>query len=267
MIDTGLGFRTRVLESGSGPPVLLLHGNPDSAGEWGPVMQALGNRRRCLAPDLPGFGACEEPPATFDFSRSAQARFIDAVVAGVSEKLTVVVHDIGGALGLPWAAEHLERVRGVVVTNTVAFADFHWFPVARLWGSGSLRARLGMHAIGPANGALFRRIFSRLCPELAPADLDRMTREFAQNAVAKRSTLRLFRQMTRPGFFDGYAELLKRLGSSVPVHVVWGEPDAFIGPQWAERFGAATLERAVGAGHFVPLGAPAAVAQAIERIR
>jgi haloalkane dehalogenase len=153
-----------------------------------------------------------------------------------------------------------------VVTNTVAFEDFRWFPIARMWGSGGWRARAGMFAMGLGNAALFRRTFAGLCPELAPQDLDRMAHEFAQNGVAKRSTLRLFGQMTRPGFFDGYAEMLSRLSSSVPVHVVWGEPDAFIGPQWAERFGAATLDRPPGAGHFVPLGAPGAVAQAIERI-
>jgi pimeloyl-ACP methyl ester carboxylesterase len=270
MRDTGLGFSTRVLESGSGAPVLLLHGNPDSAGEWGPVMRALGDRRHCLAPDLPGFGRCEEPPASFDFSREAHARFIDAVVNGVREKVTVVVHDIGGIVGLPWVAQNLPRVAGVVVTNTVVFEDFEWFPIARMWGSptarGRLRANAGMLAIGLANGALFRRIFSKQCPELSQVDLDRMTAEFARSGVAKRSTLRLFREVLRPGFFDGYRGMLERISAAVPVHVVWGEPDPFIGPQWAERFGAQQIERARGGGHFVPLGAAAQVAQAIERV-
>ena len=107
MLPTGLGFSTRLLQSGTGAPVLLLHGNPDSAGEWGAVMESVGNRRRCLAPDLAGFGECEEPPESFDFSLPAHARFLDAVVQGVEEKLTVVVHDIGGIVGLPWAAANL----------------------------------------------------------------------------------------------------------------------------------------------------------------
>jgi len=270
MLPTGVGFSTRVLQSGTGPPVLLLHGNPDSAGEWGPVMQALGETRRCLAPDLPGFGECEEPPPSFDFSLEAHSRFIDAVVTDIREKLTVVVHDIGGIVGLPWAAENLPRLAGVVVTNTVAFQDFRWFPVARLWGGSTLRGRLraqaGMFAIGLRQGALFRRLFSRLCPELGKVDLDRMTQEFACRPVAKRATLMLFRRILRPGFFDGYATLLSRLSKAVPVHVVWGEPDPFIGPEWAERFGAVVVERAPEAGHFVPLGAPTEVARAIQRI-
>ena len=270
MTPTGLGFATRILRSGTGPPVLLLHGNPDSAGEWGSVMEVLGERRRCLAPDLPGFGECEEPPATFDFSLGAHARFLDAVVSGIEEKVTVVVHDIGGIVGLPWVASNLTRIAGVVVTNTVAFDDFRWFPIARMWGApsprGRLRASVGMWAIGLRGGALFRRIFSRQCPELTTSDLDRMTREFARRDVAKRSTLRLFRQLTRPGFFDGYGAMLERVAAAVPVHVVWGEPDPFIGPQWAERFHARTLERVPGGGHFVPLSAAAEVAWAIERI-
>src|SRR5208283_1226749 len=72
-----LGFSTRVLRSGAGAPVLMLHGSPDAAGEWACVMEALGEGSACLAPDLPGLGQCDEPPASFDYSRSAMEAFLD----------------------------------------------------------------------------------------------------------------------------------------------------------------------------------------------
>src|SRR5206468_4251559 len=122
--------------------------------------------------------------------------------------VVLVVHDIGGVFGVPWALERLDRLRGVVITNTVVFEGFPWFPVARAWGRvdwpGQWLARLRMAAIGPAGGALFRRVFGKLSPELSAEDLGRMTRELALNPVAKRSTLRLFRRMVRPEYFEGY---------------------------------------------------------------
>jgi haloalkane dehalogenase len=84
----------------------------------------------------------------------------------------IVVHDIGGVVGIPWAARHRERLRGVVITNTVIFERFPWFPVARTWASrgrlGRARAALGMWLLGRAGGRLFRRIFGRISPELPP---------------------------------------------------------------------------------------------------
>jgi pimeloyl-ACP methyl ester carboxylesterase len=266
-----LGFSTRLLERGEGPPVLLLHGNPDSAFEWERLIGLL-DGRRCLAPDLPGFGESEEPPPEFGYSAAAHGRFLDAVLEGcaVRKKLVLVVHDIGGVVGLPWAASNLGRLAGVVVTNTAAFEDFHWFAIARTWGdttlAGSLRAQLGMLAIGLGGGSPFRKLFGRLCPELPPSDLERMTREFALAPIAKRSTLRLFRQMVRPGFFDGYRRMLEMLTASVPTWVVWGEPDPFIPARYAHEFGSASVEILSGAGHWVPLTASEAVARAIRAV-
>src|SRR5215831_9577989 len=149
---------TRVLRSGRGPPVLLLHGSPDSASEWTKVIDALGNDFTCFAPDLPGLGESEEPPPSFDFSRAALSRFLDGLVAslGIQERLILVVHDIGGVMGIPWAAERLDRIRGVVVTNSVVFENFPWFGIARVWARGDrwgrTQAELRMGLIGVGGG-------------------------------------------------------------------------------------------------------------------
>jgi haloalkane dehalogenase len=263
------GFSTRVIEDGAGPPVLMLHGSPDSASEWEPLAAALGGQRRSIAPDLPGLGQCDEPPPAFQYTPEAHGRFIDDVLAavGVTEPLTLVVHDIGGVFGLPWAAANVSRLSGVVITNTVAFAGFDWFAIARTWGARSLlgreRARFGMWAIGKRGGQLFERIMHKQCPDLPKEALQRMTRELALNPVAKRSSLRLFREMTRPNFFDGYAAHLQKLVEAVPVHVVWGEHDPFIPPRYAKAFGAKNLDLVNSGGHWVPLTDAARVAAAV----
>src|SRR5262249_8277611 len=75
-----IGVAARVLRAGTGAPVVLLHGNPDNANEWRPVLRELAGAGRALAPDLPGFGAGDEPPASFDYSRAAFERFFDELL-------------------------------------------------------------------------------------------------------------------------------------------------------------------------------------------
>jgi len=265
------GFRTRVIDEGAGPPVLMLHGSPDSAGEWRPLIATLQSDHRCVAPDLPGLGESEALPLGFDYSLDAFGRFVDDVLAQhqVTGKLTLVVHDIGGAFGLPWAARHTDRLAAVIVTDTVAFAGFDWFPIARAWGGTSLLGRVrsaaSMWAIGRSDGALFRKILRKTCPDLTREDLDRMTRELALNPAAKSASVTLFRRMLGDGFFDGHQRDLERLAAAVPVRVVWGERDPFIPPRYADAFGAQHVERLSDAGHWLPITHAANVAAAVRR--
>ena len=263
---------TRVLRSGEGPPVLLLHGSPDSAGEWRPVMEALGSRTACVAPDLPGLGACEEPPPSFDYSRAACEAFLDDLVGtlGIDQPLVLVVHDIGGVLGIPWAARNPKRVRGVVITNTVIFERFPWFGVGKLWGRndpvGRGVAAAMMWQIGWLGGRIFGRAFRRISPELAASDLGRMVREFACDPKSRRSTLRLFRQMVPHAYFDGVDAMVRELIERVPVRVVWGQGDPYIPAHYAKAFPGVEPEILPEGGHWIPLSAPGRVAAAVQSV-
>ena len=269
---SSIPLTTRVLKSGRGSPVLLLHGNPDSASEWSRVMNALDDGCSCFAPDLPGLGACEEPPRSFDYSRAAINGFLDELVRvlGLKEALILVVHDIGGVMGIPWAAEHLDRIRGVVITNSVVFERFPWFGVARVWARddpwGRTQAALRMRLVGAAGGFLFRKVFGDVSPELPPEDLKRMTREFAMDPKSKRSTLRLFRQMVPPAFFDGVDAMVARIVAKVPTRIVWGRGDPYIPERYAQRFPGAHLTVLEHGGHWVPISSANEVAAAIRAL-
>jgi len=263
---------TRVLKNGQGTPVLLLHGSPDSATEWTRVMSALDGAYACFAPDLPGLGRCEEPPSSFDYSRAAINAFLDELLTTLDLKqpLILVVHDIGGVMGIPWAAEHLDRIRGVVITNSVVFEKFPWFGVARGWARedswGRAQAALRMRLVGAAGGLLFRKAFGRISPELPAADLERMTREFAIDAKSRRSTLRLFRQMVPSAFFDGVDAMVTRIVAQVPTRIVWGRGDPYIPERYAQRFDGAPLTILEHGGHWVPISSPNEVAAAIRAV-
>jgi len=76
-----LGVTTRVVDADSGPPVLMLHGKPDNADEWRPLIARIVDRHRCIAPDHPGFGQSPEPPPSFGYTLPEQVRFVDAGLA------------------------------------------------------------------------------------------------------------------------------------------------------------------------------------------
>jgi len=264
-------LRTRVLSAGTGPLVLMLHGNPDNADEWRPLMGHLASRYRCLAPDFPGYGHADLPDS-FGYTLAEQVRFVEGVLEAMQAQgpITLVVHDTGGMAGTAWAAANIARLRGVVVTNTVAFEGFPWFAIARTWGGTSrlerLRARIGMFAIGLRNGALFKKIFGRQSPQLSQADLDRFAASFAVNHVARAAALRQFRHCIRPEFFDGFDAMWLKISQDVPCRVVWGDRDPYISAEYAQRFGRAHVTVVPDGGHWLALTAPERLAAAVGAV-
>lgn len=268
------GVRTRVIDEGRGPVVLLLHGHPDNADEYRGVIDLLKGGYRCIAPDLPGYGRGSDTvplPQGFDYSRQAQVAFVEEVLKalGVEETVTLVVHDVGGIMGVPWAAQNTNRLRGVVYTNTVAFPKFGWFGLARLFGATRWPSRtlaaLNMRAIGSFGGWLFRRAFAKQNPQLDAAQLDRFVRDFALNETALATTLRHFRQITRIDFFDGCDEMVKAISRAVPSIALWGEGDPYlVDSSLAEQMFARQTTLLPGIGHWVPLIAADRVAQAVR---
>jgi len=105
-------------EAGTGAPVVLLHGNPTSSFLWRAVIPPLAVEARCLAPDLIGFGRSGKPPIPYRFED--HARYLDAWFDALGlDRVTIVGHDWGGALGFHWAARHPRRVAGVAFMETI----------------------------------------------------------------------------------------------------------------------------------------------------
>jgi pimeloyl-ACP methyl ester carboxylesterase len=272
----GLGVTTRLLEAGAeaaGRPVaLLLHGNPDNAEQWIPVMSRLGATHRCVAPDIPGYGKSPEPPANFDYSLQAQVAFVDELlsVLGVNERILLIVHDIGGTMGIAWAGARTARLAALLINNTVAFDGFEWFAIAKTWGResviGRLRARAGLFVLSLGGGKLFKKVFWAQSPQLAEEQIDRVVHTFILNPAAKSATLRQFRRMVRPGFFKGFAEILERVTRAVPTLVLWGDRDPYVSVEWARHFAHARVVVLPEAGHWVALTEPQRLVDEARRL-
>src|SRR3954451_24094546 len=114
----------------AGPPVLLVHGYPESSYMWRHALQAVaGAGWRGLAPDLCGFGDSEPPaePASWEFHVDALERFRRALDL---DPVVLVTHDWGVLIGLRWACEYPGAARGLVVSDGAFFADRRWHDFA-----------------------------------------------------------------------------------------------------------------------------------------
>jgi FAD/FMN-containing dehydrogenase/pimeloyl-ACP methyl ester carboxylesterase len=115
-LDLG-GAATAVLEGGDGPPVVLLHGPAGNAAHWADVIPRLVGSARVIAPDLPGHGRSEAAEDLLDW--------LEALVAETCEEPPVLVgHAAGGALAARFAVEHGDRLRRLVLVDTLGLVPF-----------------------------------------------------------------------------------------------------------------------------------------------
>ncbi len=109
---TVAGSRIHYVEAGEGHPLLFLHGNPTSCYLWRNVMPHLAGDARCVAPDLIGMGRSDKPD--LDYRLVDHARHVDGFIEALGlQRLTLVLHDWGSALGFHYARRHAANVRGL----------------------------------------------------------------------------------------------------------------------------------------------------------
>jgi haloalkane dehalogenase len=114
------------VDAGRGEPIVFLHGNPTSAYLWRNVIPHLVGLARCLAPDLIGMGQSgRAPDGSYRFVD--HARYLDRWfdVLGLTEKVTLVVHDWGSALGFYWAHRNRPAVKGIAYMEAIV-APLRW---------------------------------------------------------------------------------------------------------------------------------------------
>lgn len=117
-------LRYHYLDEGSGPPVLMLHGNPTWCYYYRHLVEALRGQYRCIAPDHVGCGFSDKPgDSRYDYTLEQRVDDVDRLTdaLGLRENVTLVLHDWGGMIGMAWAARHPERVARLVLLNTAAF--------------------------------------------------------------------------------------------------------------------------------------------------
>ncbi|MBL4898848.1 MAG: haloalkane dehalogenase, partial [Colwellia sp.] len=118
------GKKIAYVEVGEGDPIILLHGNPTSSYLWRNVIPELEGKGRIIAPDLIGQGDSDKLPAedgpdryNFLTAYNYLAGLLDAI--GATEKVKLVIHDWGSALGFYWAQQHPNALRGIAYMESI----------------------------------------------------------------------------------------------------------------------------------------------------
>jgi pimeloyl-ACP methyl ester carboxylesterase len=227
------------------PPILWLHGVPDSAELWTPFLERAGG----IAVDLPGFGQSGKP-ADWPYSIAGYERFLRAFLDHLGlDRVRLVAHD-WGAVGLTLG----DRIARLVALDVVPFLPGHrWHWVARCWRTPVL----GELTMGFTGRATLRRL-GGLSREHAAAVMRRL------DHGTQRAILKLYRS-TSADELESRAPALARVGA--PALVLWGERDRYLPPDWAARIagalgGEAVAETVPEAGHWPWLDS----AGTIERI-
>jgi pimeloyl-ACP methyl ester carboxylesterase len=108
------------IDTGSGPPVVLLHGQPGSKASWAPLIDHLTPQFRVLAPDRPGYGDTGGKAMGMAENSDAVAEFLRLHGAAPA---TVVGHSWSGGVAVFLALRHPEMVRSLVLVGAVGTPD------------------------------------------------------------------------------------------------------------------------------------------------
>ena len=249
------GHRMSYLDEGTGPAVVMVHGNPSWSYLYRNLVTQLKSTHRCIVPDHLGCGLSDKPqdyPYRLQNHIDNLENLLDQLQV---DRCVLIVHDWGGAIGMGWAGLHPDRVAGLVVLNTAAFHSSHIpfrIAVCRWPVLGPLLVR-GLN--GFARPSTFMAVHNKMLPEVAAGFL------YPYNSWKNRVAIHRFvqdipLQENHPSFqtLANVEASLDRLQDK-PMLLCWGGEDFcfndhFYG-QWQHRFPAADSHYFPDAGHYV----------------
>ena len=271
-----LGLSMAHVEQGHGRPVLFIHGNPTSSFLWRDVIAAMPRAGRLLAPDLIGCGDSDKLPKSGPdhYTIAEHAKYLDAWIDAVipNGKITLVIHDWGGALGFNWARRHSERVAGIAYMETIVrpmeMATEWPEPVRELFGA--LRTPAGEGMILEKNVFVERILPGSILRDLTEEEMNEYRRPFAEPGESRRPTLTFPRQIPLSGEPADVVEMAQAyhdwlLTADIPKLFINADPGAIlIGPmrESARRFSNQT-ELTVKGSHFIQEDSGPEIGQAI----
>lgn len=257
------------VDEGGGDPVLLVHGTPTWSFEYRHLINALSKHHRCIAPDHLGFGLSERP-AGFAYTPEAHAAALGEFVDRLGlDRVTLVVHDFGGPIGLPLALRLQSVVARIVVLNSWAWPlddDPEMVRAARLVGGAVGRwlyqyANIEFRLIVPSAYGDRRKLTSAILRQYSSAFDDRPARGQVLHTLA---TALLGSRAHYQSVLEGMPTL-----RALPVLIVWGLKDSFFKPhylaRWQQLLPEAKVVTLPKAGHWPHEEEPARVIEEIAR--
>jgi haloalkane dehalogenase len=256
------GLRYHYLDEGRGEPLVLVHGNPSWSFYYRDLVKELSCDYRLIVPDHIGCGLSDKPADTrYDYHLERRVEDLDALIShlDLQQKITLVVHDWGGMIGMAWAVRNPERIARLVILNTAAFRlpEIKQFPLAlnlcrnTMFGAFLVRG-CNAFALGAAWVGCKRKRMSPQLRKLYCAPYDSW-----QNRIA---TLRFIQDIPLKEGDRGY-ELISQVEAGLeqfrelPMLICWGEQDFVFDRHflkgWRDRFPQAIVHSFAECGHYI----------------
>jgi len=236
----GVSLFYREAGQADAPVILLLHGFPTSSHMFRDLIPQLARKYRVIAPDLPGFGFTNVPPArnyryTFDSLARTIGAFVDAL--GLT-RYAIYVFDYGAPVGYRLALAHPERISAIISQNGNAYEEGlseAWNPIQRYWQDPTPANRNALRGFLTLEGTRGQYVAGVSNPE----------------SIAPESYILDQALLERPGIADIQLDLFLDYASNVklypafqayfraakpPTLAIWGKNDPFFIPPGAQAY-------------------------------
>ena len=273
------GRRMAYVEMGTGDPIVFQHGNPTSSYLWRNIMPALAEQGRCIAVDLIGMGDSEKlldsGPERYRYVEHRDYLFAALEALGVNERVTLVLHDWGSALGFDWAHQHPDAVLGIAYMEAIV-QPLTWasWPEAARGIFQAFRSDVGEELILEKNSFIERVLPGSILRDLDDAEMEEYRRPFLDPGEGRRPTLTWPRQIP----IDGEPEDVNRIvadyaawlaESPAPKLFINAEPGAILINEQRDfcRSWPNQTEVTVAGSHFIQEDSPDEIAAALSAWR
>jgi haloalkane dehalogenase len=269
------GKRMAYIDEGQGDAIVFQHGNPSSSYLWRNVMPHLKGHGRLIACDLIGMGDSEKlsrsAPDSYNYDEQREFLFALWDKLNLGDRVVLVIHDWGSALGFDWARQHPDRVQGIAYMEAIIapmlWSD--WSEQMRPTFQG-FRSDLGETMVLDQNLFVETAIHSTL-RKLSEAEKAEWRRPFLNAGEDRRPTLSWPRNLPIDGTpapivsrVQHYSEFMAK--SPIPKLFINGEPGAILTGRLRElcRTWPNQTEVTVPGVHFLQEDSPKAIGEALS---
>lgn len=267
-----LDAKMSYFDTGSGDPIVFLHGNPTSSYLGRNIITQVSDEGRCLAPDLVGMGrSSRSPSGAYRFAD--HARYLDAWFGelGLTRQVTLVLHDWGSALGFYWACRHPERVKAIAYMEAIVQPrSWSHFPPGRDEMFRALRSEAGERLVLDEDYFMEVLLPKSIIRPLSQEELDAYRAPFPDRN-SRLPILAWVRELPIEGEPADIVDMVTQYGawlsrSSVPKLFISAEPGAILVGRAGDFCRSWPAQRMVTVKgiHFVQEDSPAEIGAALR---
>ena len=264
-------------QQGSGEPIVFLHGNPTSSYLWRNITPYLHDQASCISMDLIGMGDSDklDNPDTSSYRFEEHFYYVQEAIKTITnnEKITLVIHDWGSALGFHWSYMHPELVKGIAymeaIVKEITWDD--WDKNARSIFQG-FRSDAGENLILEKNYFVEKVLPGSIIRRLESDEMNEYRRPFLSSGEDRRPTLSWPREIPIEGqpanvckIVNEYAEWMKT--NNIPKLFINAEPGSIITGRIRDfcRTWKNQTEVTVNGIHFIQEDSPDEIGKALSK--